>query len=77
MANDDKLKQPRSAAILLSLTLLDTSWRMFIPTIGGVIIGIALDHILLTTPVFTFMSVIVGSITSLMLIMSQLKGLKK
>ncbi|MEI7918153.1 MAG: AtpZ/AtpI family protein [Candidatus Saccharibacteria bacterium] len=76
-ANDDKVKQPRSAAILLSLTILDTTVRMFVPTIGGTFVGIALDHIFNTVPVFTAVMIIVGFSVSILLVVTQLKGFKK
>ena len=77
IANDDKLKQPRSAAILLSLTILDTTVRMSVPPIAGTFVGIALDHLFNTVPVFTAIMVIVGFSASILLVVMQLKGFKK
>jgi uncharacterized membrane protein (Fun14 family) len=69
--------QPCSAAILLFTTIADTTWRMFVPTIGGTIIGIITDHALNSAPVWTTIMIIVGSLISLSLIYLQMKGVRK
>jgi hypothetical protein len=64
------------AALLLSLTLLDTTWRIFVPTIGGTVLGIALDDIFKTAPVMTIITIIVGLAVSVLLIIQQLQQVK-
>lgn len=69
--------QPRSAAFLLLTTIASTSLRVFIPTISGLVIGLALDQsfgtkIMLTIATFSF-----GAIISIILVRQQLKNLEK
>jgi F0F1-type ATP synthase assembly protein I len=65
------------AALLLSLTFLDTTWRAFVPTIGGTILGIALDNVFKTAPIMTIISIIVGSAASILLIIQQLRQVRR
>lgn len=68
---------PVSPVKLLIITMLDTTWRAFVPTIGGTFLGIGLDHLFNTVPWFTAFMVPTGFLISAILIMLQLKGLKK
>lgn len=70
-------KQPRSAAILLLLTILDTTWRAFIPTVGGTLLGVGLDNLFHKVPIFTVVMIIVGFATSAVLIMIQLRNVRR
>lgn len=78
LKTSDKLAdKPRSAANLLLITMIDTTWRAFVPTIGGTFLGIGLDHLFNTVPWFTVVMVPFGFVVSAILIMLQLKDLKK
>lgn len=66
-------KSPSLPAILLFVTIMDTTWRMFIPTIGCTFIGIFFDHLFNTKPLFTISMITVGGISSLFLIKLQIK----
>jgi hypothetical protein len=66
-----------SAAILLLVTILDTTWRAFVPTIGGTILGINLDHVFNTAPVITIVMIIVGFITSALLVTLQIRRVRR
>jgi len=68
---------PRSAAALLLITALDTSWRAFVPTIGGCFLGIGLDHLFNIAPVATIICLIVGTVLSALLIIKQLRDARK
>lgn len=68
--------QPRSAAVLLVLTIADTTWRAFVPTIGGTLLGIGLDFIFNVAPWFTIIMIAVGCATSAWLIALQLRGVR-
>jgi multisubunit Na+/H+ antiporter MnhC subunit len=64
-------------AILLLLTIADTTWRAFVPTIGGTILGVTLDNALGTAPVVTTISIIVGFAVSALLITLQIRAVRK
>jgi uncharacterized membrane protein YdbT with pleckstrin-like domain len=69
--------KPRSVANLLFITIADTTWRAFVPTIGGTFVGIWFDHSFNTAPLWTTIMICVGFITSISLVVMQLRGLKK
>jgi hypothetical protein len=77
MSNDVATEKPQSAAILLLLTVADTTWRAFVPTIGGTIVGITLDHAFGTKPSLTVGMIVLGFIVSGILITLQFKSLRK
>lgn len=76
-SNNGFIGLPHSPAILLLITIADTTWRMFIPTIGGAFLGIWFDHLLDMRPIWTIIMIAGGSITALLLINSQIKNLRK
>jgi F0F1-type ATP synthase assembly protein I len=65
------------AAILLLLTFADTTWRALVPTIGGTIIGVSLDSMFKTAPTMTIISIILGSVVSALLIIQQLRKVRR
>jgi len=65
------------AAILLLLTIADTTWRAFVPTIGGTILGIALDHTFGVTPLLTIVMIILGFAISALLITLQIRSVRR
>lgn len=69
-------KKPQSAAILLTLTALDTTWRTFVPIIGGTLAGIAIDKQLQTVPIFTCILLIVGVAIATLLVLKQLRDVR-
>lgn len=75
-SKDKATGQPRSAAILLLITITDTTWRAFVPTIGGTLFGVWLDHMFGTIPYFTFTMIVIGFVSSALLINMQLKSVK-
>jgi Uncharacterized protein conserved in bacteria len=66
-----------SALMLVFMTALDTTWRAFIPTLGGVFLGIGIDHLLNIAPVGTIVCLVLGTITSALLIAKQLRDVRK
>mgnify|MGYP006956301000 CR=1 FL=1 len=70
-------KQSTSAPMLIFMTALDTTWRAFIPTIGGVFLGIGLDHLFNIAPVATFICLIGGTGLSVFLIAKQLRDIRR
>jgi len=69
-------RQPLSAPMLLFVTALDTTWRVFAPTLGGVFIGIGLDAWLHIAPIATFACLILGTTLSVVLIARQLINIR-
>lgn len=70
-------KPQKSAAILLLMTLLDTTWRAFVPTIGGTFVGVFLDTTFRTVPIITIAMIALGFTTSTILVMMQIKAVKR
>ena len=66
----------KSAAILMLLTILDTTWRAFVPTIGGTLLGVGLDNLTDQAPIFTAVFIATGFATSAILITLQLRKVR-
>lgn len=74
----DTSQVPRDgAAVVLFLTILDTTWRLFGPTIIFTILGIMGDRTLNTKPWLTTTGVTLGALVSFWLVFLQLKKVKK
>lgn len=63
--------------MLVFLTALDTTWRAFVPTLGGVFLGIGIDHWFNIAPIATIVCLILGTIASAVLIAKQLRDVRK
>ena len=75
---EKKSTAPKSSDVLiLFATVADTTWRLFIPTLGGVILGLWLDRSMQVRPIWTIIGVICGTMVSLVLVYLQLKGVKR
>lgn len=76
---DDDVKSAPSGKIvfLIFATVADTSARLFLPTIGGTILGIWLDHTFDLTPICTILGVLLGSAMAFMLVYFQIQKVKK
>ena len=66
-----------SAPMLIFITALDTTWRAFLPTLGGVFLGIGIDHWLNIAPIATIGCLLLGTVTSAYLITKQLRDVRK
>ena len=74
----DTSSAPSSTTLNLILgTVADTTWRLFVPTIGGTIIGIWIDSSFDTKPWATIIGVTVGTAASLGLIYLQIRKVQK
>lgn len=62
-----------SPVVLLLGTVADTTWRMFTPTIGLCLVGLAVDRAQATEPWFMLAGLIVGVGISTILIVRLLK----
>lgn len=72
-----KKQSTLSAPMLIFMTALDTTWRAFVPTIGGVFLGIGLDHLFNIAPIATIVCLIAGTALSAFLIVKQLRDIRK
>lgn len=71
-------KQPvKNPALLLTMTALDTTWRTFVPVIGGTILGVAIDNRFDLSPITTIIGLIVGIVIAGLLIKKQLEDVNK
>lgn len=75
-AQKDKIEitpPEKSPVTMLMGTIGDTTWRMFVPTIGLTLLGYYLDTTINTLPWFTIIGIIVGGSLSALLVYRQLK----
>jgi F0F1-type ATP synthase assembly protein I len=63
--------------MLLLATALDTTWRFFGPILGGLFIGIGLDATFHTAPILTIIMILLGIVTTGVLITRQLRDVRK
>lgn len=75
----DKKPTPpdRSTVILLLGTIGDTTWRMFIPTIGLTVLGLLADKQLHTTPWIMTAGIVLGILLAYALVRRQIKKVKQ
>ena len=76
--SDDKPKptegQPdKSAALILFMIAADTTWRMFVPTLGGTLLGLWLDKMFNAEPWYSIGGLAIGIIITAFLIRQQYK----
>ena len=80
-SQDDGDKKPtppdKSTVVLLLGTIADTTWRMFVPTIGLTILGLVADKMLRTTPWLMTLGIILGVLAAFVLVRRQIKDVKK
>jgi len=70
-------QRPVTAPTVLLATALDTTWRAFLPTIGGVFLGIGIDKLFGIAPTGTVICLILGVVLSAYLITQQLRNVRK
>lgn len=68
---------PLAAPMILVVTALDTTWRAFLPTIGGTFAGIGLDALFGSSPWALIVCLIGGTALSILLIAQQLRAVRK
>lgn len=67
----------RSTVLLLLATVGDTSWRLFVPTIGGTVLGLIIDNQAETKPWATIAGVTIGALLAFWLVYVQLKKVNR
>ena len=72
--HSDKTPPPdKSTVILLFMIAADTTWRMFIPIIGGTILGVLADNSTVTgKPLGTIIGITIGIIIAAVLVRQQM-----
>jgi len=75
--NDEHLVPDKSPVVLLLGTIGDTTWRMFIPTIGLTLLGVYGDNTFTTKPWLTIVGIITGTVFAGLLVRNQLRNVKK
>lgn len=63
----------KNVAVVLIGTFIDTTWRMFLPTIGLMLIGMWIDSILGTKFIFMILLLVSGCIVAVLLVRQQMK----
>jgi F0F1-type ATP synthase assembly protein I len=72
--NSDESQEPTSLPVAFMLgTIGDTTWRMFVPTVGLMSAGYLVDKTLGTKPWFFISGVVLGSIVAGLLIRNQFR----
>lgn len=67
----EKTSSERPATFLL-LTMADTTWRMFVPIIGALLLGRWIDGEFQTKPIFMILGIVIGTAVTAILIKNQL-----
>ena len=71
-------RPPKSSTVVLLLaTIADTTWRMFVPTIGCILLGFWGDSTWGTQPWLTIVGIIVGVAITALLIKRQLQEIQR
>ncbi|HEX6461947.1 MAG TPA: AtpZ/AtpI family protein [Candidatus Saccharimonadales bacterium] len=63
----------KNTALLVFGTIADTTWRMFVPAVGGAILGVLADRAWGTKPWLTVAGITVGVIVAGLLVWLQLR----
>lgn len=74
---DGQKTPPKSSSTVVLLTIADTTWRMFVPSVGMTFAGLWLDAKLHTTPWLLFAGSILGLIVAALAVRIQYKRLIK
>ena len=61
----------------VGLLFLDTSTRLFVPSVGGTVLGLWADNSWGTKPWLTLTGVTLGTVIAFSMVYIQLKGVKK
>jgi len=76
-SSNDTNRSLRSDGLYLITSMADTTWRMFVPTVGLLLVGNALDERFDTKPWLLLAGVAIGGCISALLIKRQLAKGKK
>ena len=76
-SDENQTPPEKSTVILLLGDIGDTTWRMFVPTVGLTVLGLLADREFNTTPWLMVTGIIVGSLLAGLLVRRQLKKVKE
>lgn len=75
--NESRDEPPKSEkptpAILMLATMADTTWRLFVPSVGLLLVGVYLDKIWETKPWLMIVGLVLGTAIAIILLRAQLK----
>ena len=69
--------KPQSDSIYLIMSMADTTWRMFVPSIGMTLLGVWLDTVFTTKPWLMIIGIIVGFAFAILLVRKQMDTINK
>lgn len=74
--HDDTPTPPEKSTVILLLgSVADTTWRMFVPSVGGTLLGVWADHMFGSKPWGTLLGIIIGVVVTVVLVRNQFKKL--
>jgi ATP synthase protein I len=76
-SRDGSGKPPKSSTVILLMTALDTTWRMFVPVIGLLLLGLLADQAFATKPWLMIAGLLVGICLAVVLVAQQFKKVKQ
>lgn len=74
---DERQVPPKSSSTVILMTLADTTWRLFVPSVGLTLVGLWLDKMWHTTPWLLFTGIIVGSVIAVYSVAVLIKRIDK
>lgn len=66
-----------ASAVMIFATIADTTWRMFVPVLAGMLGGLWLDTVWATKPLLMFSGLGVGVLVAVLLVAQQLRAIMK
>ena len=76
-ASTEKSRESQSDSLYLIMSMADTTWRMFVPTVGLLLVGNVLDEQWHTKPWLLLAGVAIGVCIAALLVKQQLAKGKK
>lgn len=68
---------PKTSTVILMLTIADTTWRLFVPSVGLTILGLILDKQFGTKPWVMIAGIVFGVVIAVLLVRMQIKKVSK
>ena len=65
------------STIVILQTIGDTTWRMFVPSVGFTLFGVWLDSVFGTKPWLMVAGIVIGAAGAVLLVREQMKRLKR
>ncbi len=74
---DISVSKTDDSTTLLMKTMIGTTWRVFLPTIGLTLLGLWLDNVINMKPWLTFGGIAIGVIVAVVLVWLQVVKIKQ